>query len=74
MGEIAAAVRAESEYLTQLDAAIGDGDHGINMNRGFDAVGKALAVQDGKLPPGQLHSHLPRGHHCPPGLAKQGRC
>src|SRR4030088_2294362 len=54
MGEIAAAVRAESEYLTQLDAAIGDGDHGINMNRGFDAVGKALAVQDGNLPPGEL--------------------
>jgi len=54
MGESAAAVRAESEYLTQLDAAIGDGDHGINMNRGFDAVGKALAVQDGNLPPGQL--------------------
>jgi phosphoenolpyruvate---glycerone phosphotransferase subunit DhaL len=54
MAEIAAAVRAESEYLTQLDAAIGDGDHGINMNRGFDAVGKALAVQDGNLPPGQL--------------------
>jgi dihydroxyacetone kinase-like protein len=23
------------EYLTQLDAAIGDADHGINMNRGF---------------------------------------
>ena len=54
MGESAAAVRAQSEYLTQLDAAIGDGDHGINMNRGFDAVGKALAVQDGNLPPGQL--------------------
>ena len=52
MGESAAAVRAQSEYLTQLDAAIGDGDHGINMNRGFDAVGKALAVQDGNLPPG----------------------
>ncbi len=29
-----------------------------------------------KLPPGQLHSHLPSGNHgwCPPGLAKQGRC
>jgi phosphoenolpyruvate---glycerone phosphotransferase subunit DhaL len=54
MGEIAAAMRAESEYLTQLDAAIGDGDHGVNMNRGFDAVGKALVVQDGQLPPGQL--------------------
>ena len=54
MAEIAAAVRAESEYLTQLDAAIGDGDHGVNMNRGFDAVGKALAVQDGGVPPGRL--------------------
>ena len=26
------------EYLTQLDSAIGDADHGINMNRGFTAV------------------------------------
>jgi phosphoenolpyruvate---glycerone phosphotransferase subunit DhaL len=25
-------------YLTQLDAAIGDADHGINMDRGFSAV------------------------------------
>jgi phosphoenolpyruvate---glycerone phosphotransferase subunit DhaL len=54
MGEIAAAVRAERDHLTQLDAAIGDGDHGINMNRGFEAVSKALAVQDGGLPPGKL--------------------
>jgi dihydroxyacetone kinase-like protein len=29
---------AKKEYLTQLDAAIGDGDHGINMNRGMSAV------------------------------------
>ena len=54
MAEIGAAVRAESEYLTQLDAAIGDGDHGVNMTRGFDAVGKALAVEDGETPPGRL--------------------
>jgi dihydroxyacetone kinase-like protein len=54
MGEIAAAVRAERDHLTQLDAAIGDGDHGINMNRGFEAVSKALAVQDGGLAPGKL--------------------
>ena len=54
MGEIAAAVRAERDHLTQLDAAIGDGDHGINMNRGFEAVTKALAVQDGALAPGKL--------------------
>jgi len=54
MGEIAAAVRAQSEYLTQLDAAIGDGDHGINMTRGFEAVGKALAAQGPDTPPGRL--------------------
>ncbi|HEV8192291.1 MAG TPA: dihydroxyacetone kinase subunit DhaL [Ktedonobacterales bacterium] len=28
----------QREYLTSLDAAIGDGDHGINMDRGFQAV------------------------------------
>jgi dihydroxyacetone kinase-like protein len=54
MSEIAGEVRANADHLTQLDAAIGDGDHGINMNRGFDAVGKALAAQDGGLPPGRL--------------------
>src|SRR3954468_24512867 len=54
MGEIAAAVRAERDHLTQLDAAIGDGDHGINMNRGFDAVTKALAVQENGTSPGRL--------------------
>lgn len=53
MGEIAGAVRAERDYLVQLDAAIGDGDHGINMTRGFDAVVRALAAEDG-APPGKL--------------------
>jgi phosphoenolpyruvate---glycerone phosphotransferase subunit DhaL len=34
-----AAVIAENrEYLTELDSAIGDADHGINMNRGMQAV------------------------------------
>jgi dihydroxyacetone kinase-like protein len=47
-------IRAQSDYLTQLDAAIGDGDHGTNMRRGFDAVGKALAGQGGGTPPGRL--------------------
>ena len=27
-----------AQELTQLDQAIGDGDHGINMTRGFDAI------------------------------------
>jgi len=30
--------RENKEYLTQLDSAIGDADHGINMDRGFQAV------------------------------------
>jgi dihydroxyacetone kinase-like protein len=34
----AADVDANRAYLTQLDAAIGDGDHGINMHRGMSAV------------------------------------
>ena len=52
--ESAASVRDQGDYLTQLDSAIGDGDHGINMNRGFEAVTKALAGQDQSVPPGQL--------------------
>jgi phosphoenolpyruvate---glycerone phosphotransferase subunit DhaL len=34
----AAAVAENKEYLTELDSAIGDADHGINMNRGMAAV------------------------------------
>ena len=35
-------LEANREYLTQLDGAIGDNDHGINMDRGFRAVVNAL--------------------------------
>ena len=41
---IAKTVIAESDRLTALDQAIGDGDHGLNMKRGFEAV---LADLDG---------------------------
>lgn len=34
----AAAVAENKSYLTDLDSAIGDADHGINMDRGFTAV------------------------------------
>ena len=34
----AQALNEQRDYLTGLDAAIGDGDHGINMDRGFKAV------------------------------------
>lgn len=35
---LAGAVSAHADELTALDQAIGDGDHGYNMKRGFDAV------------------------------------
>ncbi len=31
-------IAENNQYLTQLDAAIGDADHGANMNRGFQSV------------------------------------
>ncbi|RVB13737.1 DAK2 domain-containing protein, partial [Mesorhizobium sp. M7A.F.Ca.CA.002.10.1.1] len=31
-------IAANAEELTALDQAIGDGDHGLNMKRGFEAV------------------------------------
>lgn len=35
---VAAVLEQNKDYLTELDAAIGDADHGINMNRGFQKV------------------------------------
>jgi dihydroxyacetone kinase-like protein len=49
----AASVREQREYLTQLDAAIGDADHGTNMDRGFSAVVEKLEGLD-DLPPGKV--------------------
>jgi len=53
MREINVSVRAERDHLVQLDAAIGDGDHGTNMTRGFEAVVQALDADSGS-PPGKL--------------------
>ena len=39
---MAAAMDQHKDHLTQLDSAIGDADHGVNMQRGFTAVLKAL--------------------------------
>jgi len=35
---IAGVINEKKTYLTELDAAIGDADHGANMDRGFKAV------------------------------------
>ncbi len=39
-----------TEELTGLDQAIGDGDHGLNMKRGMEAVLADLPKQAGKTP------------------------
>ena len=44
----------QRDYLTQLDAAIGDADHGTNMDRGFSSVVSKLAELDGSEPPGRI--------------------
>lgn len=51
----AAAVHERREWLSDLDAAIGDGDHGINLDRGFERIiadldGRRIAADD----PGRL--------------------
>lgn len=38
----AGVIEANRDHLTQLDAAIGDADHGVNLARGFTAVLSAL--------------------------------
>lgn len=50
-------IASNRDYLTQLDAAIGDADHGINMDRGFSAAAVDLdAVVD--LPPSDILSRV----------------
>ncbi|MBR6712314.1 MAG: dihydroxyacetone kinase subunit L [Selenomonadaceae bacterium] len=39
---IAKRIEAEKNFLTELDNEIGDGDHGINLARGFKAVDEKL--------------------------------
>lgn len=41
----AAVLDENKSYLTELDAAIGDADHGVNIARGFNAVVQKLAAQ-----------------------------
>ncbi|MER5368388.1 dihydroxyacetone kinase subunit DhaL [Streptomyces sp. NPDC002722] len=47
MTAAAAEVSREADHLTDLDSAIGDADHGSNMQRGFAAV---TSVLDNEVP------------------------
>jgi dihydroxyacetone kinase-like protein len=46
--KMADVIHENKEYLTELDAAIGDADHGINMDRGFQTVLKKLPSTEDK--------------------------
>lgn len=48
---VADVVAREAARLTELDSAIGDGDHGTNLKRGFAAVAAKLA-QEAPATPG----------------------
>jgi dihydroxyacetone kinase-like protein len=50
----AGVIGEQRDHLTQLDAAIGDADHGINLDRGFTAVLSALEVAAPATPGGVL--------------------
>ncbi len=45
---VAQVLEENRDYLTQLDAAIGDADHGINMDRGFKKVMSQLPTVEDK--------------------------
>ncbi|RFU37667.1 DAK2 domain-containing protein, partial [Actinomadura logoneensis] len=44
-------VTADADRLTRLDAAVGDGDHGLNLDRGLAA---AVAALPADAPPGRV--------------------
>ena len=48
--EMAAAMEENRRYLTKLDSEIGDGDHGNNMHRGFQAALERVEAADASTP------------------------
>lgn len=40
--DLIATIHANRQYLSEIDGLIGDGDHGINMNKGFIGCGSRL--------------------------------
>lgn len=48
INNVAEKIIENREYLTELDSAIGDADHGINMAKGFKAVMDKLSALEDK--------------------------
>lgn len=42
------AMETQRDYLTELDTAIGDGDHGLNMQRGMSKAAEKVAIVSDK--------------------------
>ncbi|MCL2851656.1 MAG: dihydroxyacetone kinase subunit DhaL [Defluviitaleaceae bacterium] len=40
-----AAIQENKAYLSEIDGLIGDGDHGMNMNKGFTVFGERIAAR-----------------------------
>ncbi len=47
--DLVAAINANRAWLSEIDGAIGDGDHGINMSKGFSRAGEAIGDGSGSL-------------------------
>jgi dihydroxyacetone kinase-like protein len=47
-------IQENKQYLSDIDGAIGDGDHGINMNKGFTMTREALDEDPGDFSHGLL--------------------
>jgi dihydroxyacetone kinase phosphoprotein-dependent L subunit len=48
--ELVDVINANRAHLSEIDGAIGDGDHGINMSKGFTQAGEALGATPPPLP------------------------
>lgn len=48
LNKIGDVLEENKQYLSELDAAIGDGDHGINMSKGFNAVKEKIKDDNGE--------------------------
>ncbi len=72
MTAAAASVEREANHLTELDSAIGDADHGSNLQRGFAAVTEVLE-KDSPATPVRC-SPWRDGGSSPPSAGRRARC
>lgn len=49
VGALVKVIQGNKEYLSEIDGAIGDGDHGINMNKGFTLFAERTNLAESDL-------------------------